>query len=187
VSNRTSKGWLLELDKTLPGQVIHILATNINTPPELQPVLQTQWLDFRTGRVKTLQALAAHLTNKNSADIRYGMQIAPTGFDTVNGFPRRVGFILGFLFLIFLIPFIVMGILEMEERLVIGLALVPGIALVLYVDALVMRKTSLPALVHQILGHRVAWFASPAPAAPDPIGNTDRKYVSQLTSWLPRS
>ena len=80
-----------------------------------------------------------------------------------------------------------MGILQMEERLVLGLAVAPAVALVFYVDALVMRKATLPLLVHKILGNRAAWFASPAPAAPDAIGNADRKYVYRLTSWVPRS
>ena len=67
-------------------------------------MLGTQWVDFRTGRVKTLQALAAHLTNKANADVRYGMQISPTGFNTANGFPRRVIFVLGSCYLILVHP-----------------------------------------------------------------------------------
>jgi hypothetical protein len=187
VSNRTSKQWLLSLDQNLSGQIIHILATNINTPPDLQPVLQSQWVDFRMGRVKTLQALASHLRDKDRADVSYGLQISPTGFDNENGFPRHLVYVLGsfylpvFLMAVALVPF------EINERLVFGLLAMVVIPLGLYVDALVMRKASLPRLVQKWLGHRAAWFASPAPAAPDPIGNEDRKYAYKLTTWIRRS
>ena len=188
VSNRTSKEWLLKLNKTLAGQLIHILTTNINTPPDLQPVLQTQWVDFRNGRIKTLRALAAYLTNRGNANVDYGLQSTPTGFDSAHGFPRWVGLVIGSFFVIILIPFAVLGLLGIgEERLIIGLGLVSAVSLVLYVDALVMRKVSLPSWVHKLMGHRVAWFASPAATAPDPIGNTDRKYAYKLSSSILKS
>jgi hypothetical protein len=185
VSNRTSKQWLLDLDDTLSGQLIHILTTNINTPPELQPVLQTQWVDFRLGRVKTLQALAAHLTGRDRADIGYGLQISPTGFDTENGFPRHIGYILGsfYLLIFILVPVLAMLPLQLTDALVFALCAIFGLPLVLYVDALVMRRAPLPRLVQKRLGHRAAWFASSAPAAPDSLGNADRKYLYKLTSW----
>ena len=185
VSNRTSKQWLLDLDDTLPGQLIHILTTNINTPPELQPVLQTQWVDFRLGRVKTLQALAAHLTGRDRADIGYGLQISPTGFDTEDGFPRHIGYILGSFYLpaFILVPVLAMLPFQITDALVFALCALFGLPLVLYVDALVMRRAALPRLVQERLGHRAAWFASSAPATPDSIGNADRKYLYKLTSW----
>jgi hypothetical protein len=185
VSNRTSKQWLLDLEQALSGQVIHILTTNINTPPDLQPVLQTQWVDFRSGRVKTLRALAAQLMDKERADISYGLQIAPTGFDTESGFPRHIGYILGFFYLI-IFPLalgLAMFMPELPEGVAFAIFLIPAAALVLYVDALVMRRTSLPPVVQKWLGHRAAWFASRAPAAPDSLGNADRKYIFKLTSW----
>ncbi|MGZ9166866.1 MAG: hypothetical protein ACXW4U_16970 [Anaerolineales bacterium] len=72
---------------------------------------------------------------------------------------------------------------QIDERLAFGLLLIAVIPLGLYVDALVLRKTSLPRLVQKWLGHRAAWFASPAPTAPDSIGNADRKYAYKLTNW----
>lgn len=185
VSNRTSKQWLLDLEQALSGQVIHILTTNINTPPEIQPVLQTQWVDFRSGRVKTLRALAAQLMDKERADIGYGLQIAPTGFDTESGFPRHIGYILGFFYLIIFPLALGLAIVmpELREGVAFAIFLIPAAALVLYVDALVMRRTSLPPVVQKWLGHRAAWFASRAPAAPDSLGNADRKYIFKLTSW----
>ena len=185
VSNRTSKQWLLDLEQALSGQVIHILTTNINTPPEIQPVLQTQWVDFRAGRVKTLRALAAQLMDKERADIGYGLQIAPTGFDTESGFPRHIGYILGFIYLsIFPLALgLAMLMPELPEGVVFAIFVIPAVVLVLYVDALVMRRMSLPPVVQKWLGHRAAWFASRASAAPDSLGNADRKYIFKLTSW----
>lgn len=189
VSNRTSKGWLLDLQRSLSGQVIHILTTNINTPPDIQPVLQTQWVDFRTGRARTIQALAAHLMGKENAHVHYALQISPTGFDNANGFPRRVGYVLGSFYLLLFLLALVMAILplKIDDWLGFVLIAIPGIPLLFYVDALAMRKVSLPLGVHKWLGNHVAWFASPAPAAPDAIGNTDSKYVYKLTSWTRRS
>jgi hypothetical protein len=186
VSNRTSKGWLLKLDRTLPGQVIHILVTNINTPPELQPVLQSQWVDFRAGRIRTLRVLAAQLMDREKAEVAYGMQISPTGFDTINGFPRGVGLVIGSLFVIVLIPFPLLAFTPVSERVVLGLSVAVAIGLLLYADALIMRRISLPSFVHRVLRHRVAWFASPAPASPDMIGNSDRKYAYKLSSTILR-
>jgi hypothetical protein len=77
--------------------------------------------------------------------------------------------------------------LRLADWLVLVLIAIPGIPLLLYVDALALRKVSLPSQVHKWLGHHVAWFASRAPAAPDAIGNTDVKYVHKLTSWTRRS
>ncbi len=175
VSNRTSRQWLAERNGTLHGRVIHILATNINTPPDLQPVLQTQWVDFRNGRKKVLQRLADQLSFSDGADINYGMQVSPTGFDNGYGFPIQVRFILGILVLLFILVLIpIFDVLHLANWVFFPVAL----PFVLYLDALIMRRISLPSLFEKFLKYNVAWFASPAPKAPDPIGNNDRKYIT---------
>ena len=133
--------------------------------------------------------LAAHLTGQENADVNYALQISPTGFDNANGFPRRVGYVLGSFYLLLFLLALVMTMLplEIDDWLGFVLIAIPGIPLLLYVDALAMRKVALPLRVHKWLGNHVAWFASPAPAAPDAIGNTDSKYVYKLTSWTRRS
>lgn len=184
VSNRTSKEWLIERNAVLSGQIIHILATNINTPPEIQPVLQTQWVDFRTGREKTLQALTAHLTRNDATDIIYGMQISPTGFDNKYAFPRSISILFAVFIVIDLLAFWgITRFLNLPDWAIMPLS----VPLILYLDALIMRKTSLPALFHKTLRDRVAWFAGPAPRAQDAIGNMDRKYVGDLAFSLLRS
>lgn len=181
VSNRTSKQWLAEHTKSLSGQIIHALATNINTPPEIQPALQTQWIDLRSGRGKTVNALAAYLTRKDRASINYGMQVSPTSFDNNNGFPRLIRLLLGGFLILFILLFLAISNLwDLPNWLFIPCS----IPLILYLDALVMRNASLPVLFHKMLGHRIAWFANSAPFAPDPIGNTDRKYLANLKSFL---
>ena len=178
VSNRTSKHWLLERNASLPGQIIHILATNIHTPDEIKPVLRTQWVDFRSGRTKVLRGLANYLTGKDRSDISYGMQISPTGFDNNYGFPRMMRLVLGAILVVSILAFIPIAVFFVKADWTFFLIFVPYIILVFYyVDALTMRKAALPALFHKILKQRVAWFASPAAPAADPIGNTDRKYL----------
>ncbi len=174
VSNRTSREWLLEQDQTLPGRIIHILCTNINTPPELHPLLQNQWVDFRNGRAKTLRAFAAYLNQRDEAEVAYGMQVSPTGFDTESSFPPSVKLVAGFIYVITLL-FILAGVVSMGE-FKWYLALL-GLPWVFYSEQVITRKRSLPARLHKILGNRLAWFAYPAPAAPDAIGNQDKKYI----------
>ena len=179
VSNRTSKRWLLERNASLSGQIIHILATNINTPDEIKSVLRTQWVDFRSGRTKVLKGLANNLTGKDRSDINYGMQISPTGFDNVNGFPRMMRLVLGAIVLVSMLVFVaILSSIELTADWMVFLFIIPYVIfLFFYIDALTMRKVSLPAVFHKILKQRVAWFASPAPPALDPIGNKDRKYL----------
>ena len=177
VSNRTSKAWLLEQNGTLPGRIVHLLGTNINTPPELQTVLQTQWVDLRNGRAKTVRSLAAHLTQKDSAHIVYGMQISPTGFDTQGSFPASVRFVGGVGALG--VPILAAAVWIVFENIVLFPILFIVLAL-LYLYAIVLRKAPLPSVLHRIPGHYLAWFASPAPAAPDALGNQDGKYVYSL-------
>ena len=175
VSNRTSKQWLIERNATLHGKLIHILATNINTPPDLQSVLQTQWVDFRNGRKKVIQLLADQLSQAGDADIHYGMQFSPTGFDNGHGFPLQVRFVLGAFVLLFILALIpIFTIFQLANWMFFPVAL----PFLFYLDALIMRKISLPSIFNTFLKYNVAWFASPAPKAPDPIGNNDRKYVT---------
>ncbi len=176
VSNRTSKAWLLERNADLPGQIIHILGTNINTPPELKTVLQSQWVDLRSGRAKTLRALAATLTQKDAANIVYGMQISPTGFDTEKSFPASVRFVGGASALV--LPLLTAAVWIVFENAVVPILFL-GPAL-LYMYAVVLRKAPLPSVLHRIPGHFLAWFASPAPAVSDALGNQDGKYVFSL-------
>jgi hypothetical protein len=177
VSNRTSKAWLLERDAALPGQIIHLLGTNINTPPELKTVLQRQWVDLRSGRAKTLRALAATLTRKDAGNIVYGMQISPTGFDTERSFPASVRFVgwVGAL----AIPILTAAIWIVFENAVLFPILFIALAL-LYLYGVVLRKAPLPSVLHRIPGHFFAWFASPAPVSSDALGNQDGKYVYSL-------
>jgi TIR domain-containing protein len=175
VSNRTSKQWLSERNAALRGKIIHILATNINTPPDLQPVLQTQWVDFRNGRKKVIQLLADQLSQDEGANIDYGMQISPTGFDNGHGFPLQVRFIFGVFVLLFILALIpIFEAFKLANWMFFPVAL----PFILYLDGLIMRKISLPSIFQKFLKYNVAWFASPAPKALDPIGNNDRKYVT---------
>jgi hypothetical protein len=175
VSNRTSKQWLLERNASLPGPKIHVLATNINTPPEIQPLLQTQWIDFRNEREKVLQSFATQLTDPNKLNVSYAMEISPTGFDNSYAFPRSIRILLGaslLLFIVILVP--VFDFWKLPDW-----AFIPvGLPLLLYIDGLIMRRYSLPAVFYKLLGKHVAWFAEPAPHAADAIGNTDRNYIT---------
>lgn len=174
VSNRTSKRWLIERNAALQGKTIHILATNINTPPDLQPVLQTQWIDFRNERKKVIHLFADQLSQNKNAEIEYAMQISPTGFDNGHGFPVQVRFIFGAFVLAFVLTILpIFNFLHLANWVFIPIAL----PFVLYLDALIMRRISLPSLFQKVLKYNVAWFASPAPKALDAIGNNDRKYV----------
>jgi hypothetical protein len=175
VSNRTSKQWLTQRNAVLRGRLIHILATNIHTPPDLQPVLQTQWVDFRNGRKKVIHVLAEQLSHTGGANVDYGMQISPTTFDNVRGFPLQVRFILGAFVLLFILALIpISSALNLANWMFFPLA----IPFIFYLDALIMRKISLPSIFQKFLKYNVAWFASSAPKALDPIGNNDRKYVT---------
>jgi len=175
VSNRTSKQWLAERNAALQGKIIHILATNINTPLDLQPMLQTQWVDFRNGRKKVIQLLADQLGHNDGANIDYGMQISPTGFDNGYGFPIQVRYLLGAFVLLFILALVsIFATLNLANWVFFPVAL----PFLLYLDALIMRRISLPSIFQKFLKYNVAWFASPAPKAPDPIGNNDRKYLT---------
>ena len=175
VSNRTSKQWLAERNAALHSKIINILATNINTPPELQPVLQTQWVDFRNGRKKVIQLLADQLSHDDGANIDYGMQISPTGFDNGYGFPIQVRFLFGAFVLLFILALVpLFSALNLENWVFFPVAF----PFVLYLDALIMRRISLPSIFQKFLKYNVAWFASPAPKAADAIGNNDRKYIT---------
>lgn len=147
-------------------------------------MLQTQWVDFRTGREKTLQALTADLTRNDTTDITYGMQVSPTGFDNNYAFPRSISVLFAAFLVIDMLAFWgVSHYFNLPDWAIMPLA----VPLILYLDALVMRKMSLPSLFHKSLGHRVVWFACPAPRAHDAIGNMDRKYVGDLAFSLFRS
>jgi TIR domain len=181
VSNRTSKQWLTERNAALSGQKIHILATNINTPPEMQSLLQTQWIDFRNEREKILQVFAAHLANPNKSNVSYALEISPTGFDNNYGFPRFIRILLGLFVLIFILTFLPIAISFHLPNWVFVPLPAP---LVFYMDGLIMRRYSLPAVFHKLLGKRVAWFANSALRAQDAIGNTDRKYITDRSFLL---
>ena len=102
------------------------------------------------------------------------MQSSPTGFDNVHGFPVQVRFIFGAFVLVFVLTMLpIFNFLHLANWIFIPVAL----PFVLYLDALIMSRISLPSLFQKVLKYNVAWFASPAPKAPDAIGNNDRKYV----------
>lgn len=175
VSNRTSKKWLLACNAELPGEKIHILATNINTPPELQPILQTQWIDFRSEREAILRAFAAHRLHPDELNVSYALEISPMGFDNGFAFPRPVRLLLGAFLLAFILAFLFLSnTLHLPDWLFIPCSL----PLILYMDGLLMRRYPLPDVFHRVFGRRAAWFAHSAPSAEDAIGNTDRKYIT---------
>jgi hypothetical protein len=179
VSNRTSKSWLLEQDASLPGRQIHILITNIHTPPELQPVLSTQWVDFRNARRSIIQRLGDYLRSGSSVDL--AMQFSPTGFNNAFGFPRQVRLIFGVIILLFIVTAIAVS----EQYKTPNWVFIPAsLPLLLYLYALIMRKISLPSFFAVVLKYNVAWFASPAPAAADPIGNDDWHYITDRNFLL---
>ena len=175
VSNRTSTKWLMEQNASLPSRVINILTTNINTPEEIQTVLQTQWVDFRNGREKIIQALAFEIGDVSDSDESYALQISPTSFNNSYGFPRSVRIFFGALMLMYVV---LLMILERLLQLPDWGHFLLFLPFVLYMDALIMRRWSLPGFLCRIFGWRLAWFAAPAEKAPDPIGNSDRNFVS---------
>jgi len=189
VTNRTSKQWLLDLNTNLSGNIIHILATNINASPELEPIMQTQWVDFRKGRQKTLLALADHLSGNDFGNVAYALQVTPIGFDDSTSFPHSVSLVLGFILLVGGIPLylILQNLLHINVESffhggwVMILLLIPY---AIYLSKLIMRRASLPSLFHKVLGYRVAWFASPAQPAKDAIGNQDLYSLSALISGV---
>ena len=185
VTNRTSKQWLLDLNTNLSGNIIHILATNINASPELESALQTQWVDFRKGRQKTLRALANYLSGNDVGNVAYALQVTPIGFDDSAAFPRPVSLVVESIVLIGGVPLylVLQDILHVNVESffhggwIFALFLVPH---AIYLIKLIMRRASLPSLFHKMLGHRVAWFANPAQLAKDAIGNQDQFSVSTL-------
>lgn len=179
LTNRTSKQWLLERNNTLSGRAIYILATNIDTSPELQPILQKQVVDFRMGRVKTIQAMAARLANESGEQASYGMQVSPKGFSNFYSLPLAV-WVVWWAFALSASILILWGLREMSQG---GLILaVLGIAVWLCFDLLMVRKLSLPEFFHKLTGNRLAWFASPAPVVKDPVG-MDKKSRMRLMRW----
>ena len=179
VTNRTSKQWLLERNNSLSGRVIYILSTNIDTSPELQPILQKQMVDFRMGRLKTIQALASRLANEREEQVSYGMQISPTGFSHFYSMPFIVWFVWwGFALAAGIL--ILWGLKNMSQGG--ASAAVLGLAVWLCFDLLMMRMFSLPAFFHKLTGNRFAWFASPGHSAKDPVG-MDKKSRMRLLRW----
>jgi hypothetical protein len=174
VSNRTSKQWLLERNSCLAGSIIHILVTDINLSPEIEHLRQKQWFDFRSGRLRTLQAFCDNLTQTQGANLLYAMQVTPLGFDTSHSSPASVRWVT-WTFMIGATLISVGGILALGQFGYWGwfdLAMVLVWILALgYITRILERDTGLPALFHKWMGHRLAWFASPAPPAPDAIGN----------------
>ena len=179
VTNRTSKQWLVERNNSLPGKIVNVLGTNIDTSPELQPVLQKQVVDFRMGRLKTIQALASRLANEQDEQISYGMQVAPKGFSHFYSVPFVV-------WLVWTVFALAAGILILWgwKNLSQGgaIAAVLGVAVWLCFDLLMMRKISLPAFLHKMTGNRFAWFASPGHSVKDPVG-MDKKSRMRLIRW----
>lgn len=179
LTNRTSKQWLVERNDSLSGRVIYILGTNIDTSPELQPILQKQVVDFRMGRLKTIQALASRLANEQSEQVEYGMQVAPKGFSHFYSLP----FIVWLVWNVFVLAagiLILWGLNNLSQGG--SVAAVLGVALWLCFDLLMMRRISLPAFFHKLTGNRFAWFASPGPSVKDPVG-MDKKSRMRLIRW----
>jgi hypothetical protein len=179
MTNRTSKQWLVERNNSLSGKVIYILGTNIDTSPELQPVLQKQVVDFRMGRLKTIRALASRLANESSEQVSYAMQVSPKGFSSFYSVPPVV-------WLLWWVFGIAAGILILlgGKNLNLGGVLLAslGVALWLCFDLLMMRKFPLPMSIHKLTGNRLAWFASPGHSAKDPVG-MDKKFRMRLARW----
>ena len=175
VSNRTSKKWLLEQNASLPGRVINILTTNIHTPQEIHTVLQTQWVDYRNGREKIVQALASEIGDVSDSDESYALQVSPTSFNNSYGFPRSVRIFFGALILLLAVFLMILEqLLQLPEWAFFPLSL----PIILYMDALIMRRWPLPGFLQRIFGRRLAWFAAPAEKSSDPIGNSDRSFVT---------
>ena len=185
VTNRTSKQWLIDLNASLSGDIIHILATNINASTELRSALQKQWVDFRKGRQKTLAALADHLSGVDESNVAYATQVTPTGFDDKAAFPRWVSLVIQFIGLSggMMFYFIAQKLFHVNvDSFFQGgwILVVFVLPLVIYLMMLLLRRVSLPILFHKVLGHRVAWFASPAPFAKDAVGNYDHLSLTAL-------
>jgi hypothetical protein len=132
--------------------------------------------------VKTLRAFAAYLNQTDDAEVAYGMQVSPTSFDTESSFPPSVQLVAGCIAVISLL-FILAGAASMGEFKWYLTFL--GVPWVFYAEEIITRKRPLPARLHKFLGNRLAWFAHPAPAAADAIGNQDSKYTASLfkTFW----
>jgi hypothetical protein len=166
--------WLLEQNVSLPGRVINILITNIHTRKEIQDVLTRQWVDFRNGRVKIIQALAAEIGSAGNANGSYALQVSPLGFSTSRGFPRSIRLFFGALLLLHIVFLIaVVDLFQLPNWVVFPLS----IPILLYIDALIMRRSPLPGFLHRIFGFHLAWFADAAEKSPDAIGNSDRYFV----------
>ena len=164
---------------------LHILATNINASTELRSALQKQWVDFRKGRQKTLAALADHLSGVDESNVAYATQVTPTGFDDKAAFPRWVSLVIQFIGLSggMMFYFIAQKLFHVNvDSFFQGgwILVVFVLPLVIYLMMLLLRRVSLPILFHKVLGHRVAWFASPAPFAKDAVGNYDHLSLTAL-------
>jgi hypothetical protein len=174
VSNRTSKQWLIDRNAALAGQIINMLITNINSPPEIQFLRQTQWFDFRSGRVKTLQAFRAYLTQQDRANLFYALQVTPTGLNSAHSTPQIVRYVAWFLIagatLISMAGILFLGRLGYWGWFDL-VAVLFWILMVGYTTRVLERDACLPSFFHKSMGHLLAWFASPAPSAPDAIGN----------------
>ena len=179
MTNRTSKQWLLERKDSLAGRITYILGTNIDISAELQPILQKQVVDFRMGRLKTIQAVASRLADEKNEQVSYGMQVSPKSFSNFYSLPLAV-WVVWWAFVLVAAALILWGVRNLSQGGAI--AAVVGLGVWLCFDLLMMRRISLPGFLHKLTGNRFAWFASSAPLAKDSVG-MDRKSQMRLLRW----